>query len=65
MCKENQESDQGRGFPSLFSFMTGICSVGGPEEEKQPIREHLEQQFRIIFERLNVVNTQEALTAYV
>ena len=24
--------------------------------------EHLEQQFRIIFERLNAVNTQEALT---
>ena len=35
------------------------------EQEKQPVREHLEQQFRIIFERLNVVNTQEALTPYV
>jgi hypothetical protein len=29
---------------------------------KQPVREHLEQHFRIIFERLNEVKTQEALT---
>ena len=35
------------------------------EQEKQPILEHLEQQFRIIFERLNAANTQEALTPYI
>jgi len=33
-----------------------------PEQEKQPVRAHLEQPFRIIFERLNVVKTQEVLT---
>jgi fructose/tagatose bisphosphate aldolase len=35
------------------------------EQEKQPIKEHLEQQFRFLFEKLNVVNTREAVEKYV
>jgi hypothetical protein len=35
------------------------------EQEKQPILEKLEQQFSLLFEKLNVVNTQEAVARYV
>jgi fructose/tagatose bisphosphate aldolase len=35
------------------------------EQEKQPIKEQLEQQFRFLFEKLNVVNTREAVEKYV
>ncbi len=35
------------------------------EQEKQPIKEHLEQQFRFLFEKLNVLNTREAVEKYV
>ncbi|GHO59516.1 class II fructose-bisphosphate aldolase [Ktedonobacter robiniae] len=35
------------------------------KEEKQPIRKALEQQFRSLFEKLNVFNTQSILAKYV
>lgn len=35
------------------------------EQEKQPIQEHLRQQFRFLFEQLNVIDTQDVLDRYI
>jgi len=36
-----------------------------PEQEKQPILKRLEQQLRLLFEKLNVFNPREGVESYV